>query len=328
MPHRYISVTIPKLTTQISLPNGTVTGAELLVEHDIPDQQSLNIKQNSVNSELANFSSSAIDRQVTIKVEQDVPFVATVQTGVSDWNGSAQYTKGNHVWWKGRVYRAKVDNGLNGAAYPNPAHWDNTTGDTGEIITLWPKAALASIPEGCWPLNGTTINAPWSPLHGVVTDNLNGKVVVGGSSVATSAYEAGKTSGSETFTLIQANLPNVSIPCSGNIAGTSAGTPSGLMSVSGYTGSSGSHAHSLNGNAGWDGTSGVGGSDRSSNYAFGSTSSAGDHQHYVSLSGSLSGSAMPSHSHTFSGTATLNSSAAQGVPVRQPAIHCLMFVRL
>lgn len=327
MPHRYISVTIPKFITQVPLPNGTVAGAELLVEHDVPDQEGLNIKQSLTNSEMANVSSSAVERRVTIKIEQDVPFYPTAQTGAADWNGNAQYTKGNQVWWKGRVYRAKVDSGLNGALYPNAAHWENTAGDTGLIITLWPKATLATIPEGCWPMDGSTIDAPWSPLHGMITDNINGKVIIGGSKVSGSTYEAGKNSGAESTMLAVSNLPTAGIALSGTSGLTSAGTPTG--SISGSTSTNGNHTHTLYSAGSGSGQyidHDAGGSSTSIQGYGSSIGAAGDHSH--SINASFTGTALAAHSHSLSGTVTLNSGAQAGVSTRQPAIHCLTFVRL
>lgn len=323
MPHRIISVTIPPNSNQIALPVGTAVGAELSVEHDVPDQQGLNIALNPSNSEIANISPSMVERRVTIKIEQDVPFFPTEPIGVSDWKNKYQYKVGHHVWYKGRIYRCTVSHNPNGATYLDPTKWVNTSGDTGCIITLAPMMTSA-IPEGCWALDGSIINAPWSPLHGKSTPNLSGKVVVaaGGSS-----YVHGGTSGADSYNIVVANLPTTQFSISATAAGASAGTPSGT--VTGTTTTNGYHYHTL-----YSADSGTGsyidhdksGSSSSIQSYSNSIGGAGDHAH--TFSGSLVGNAMANHTHPVSGSVTLNTGSQSGFSVRQPSVHCTMFVRL
>lgn len=329
MAERSTKIFVPSGATTIKLPDGTTHSADIHAEILEVDADVLNIKQDIKDPELARIAASTRSRNVLLKVVQDTPFEAFSPTGSEPWNLKSSYQAGNHVWYKGRVYRAKVDHLPTDLAYMKPDLWENTTGDTGMVITRMSYYGQPMVaPEGCWPLDGTQINAPWSPLHGYYTDNLNGKVIVGGSKFANDPYQVGKTSGADNFLLSLTQLPKDSITISGKTSQDTAGRPAGTVRISGYTGQSGSHAHSLYGNAGWDGTNGVGGSDRSSNWFYGTTSSAGDHQHWIDMTGQLSSSDMPNHQHSFSGSATLNPYPQAGISTRQPSVHLLQYVRL
>ena len=98
---------------------------------------------------------------------------------------------------------------------------------TGTVINgLWGVASFGNlpIPSGYWPLDGTIIDAPLSPLHGLTTPDTRGRVLA---NAKASGGAAGTAVGSETVTIARANLPNTSITTTGNF------TPTGTVSVSG-----------------------------------------------------------------------------------------------
>lgn len=99
----------------------------------------------------------------------------------------------------------------------------------GTIINgLWGLASFGNlpIPEGYWPLDGTTIVAVGSALNGIVTPDTRGRVLA---NAKASGGNSGTTAGSEATTIARANLPNVSVTSSGTF------TPTGTVSISSTT---------------------------------------------------------------------------------------------
>jgi microcystin-dependent protein len=114
--------------------------------------------------------------------------------------------------------------------------WDTTTSTfiqtspstgvpTGTILQgVWGIASIGnlSVPSGYWPLDGTVVNSAGSPLHGITMPDTRGKVLA---NAKVSGGAAGTSSGSETTTLSQSNLPNVVI------SPTATYTPTGSITI-------------------------------------------------------------------------------------------------
>lgn len=99
----------------------------------------------------------------------------------------------------------------------------------GTIINgLWGLTSFGNlpIPEGYWPLDGTTIVSVGSALNGIVTPDTRGRVLA---NAKASGGNSGTTAGSEATTIARANLPNVSVTSSGTF------TPTGTVSISSTT---------------------------------------------------------------------------------------------
>lgn len=145
---------------------------------------------------------------------------------------------------------------LNGSAQLPAVDGSLLTGIEGVpsgIIAIW-SGAVSAIPSGWVICDGTN-----------GTPNLTGQFVVHADADAAGTYNVGDTGGSNTVTLLEANLPGHTHSVSGTTG--NAGTHS--HTTSGNTGPSGTHTHTVSGNTGPSG-------NHTHN---GSTSNTGAHNH-------------------------------------------------
>lgn len=311
---RTFKVTVPAGATSVQLPIGVDRDATLEITN-ITNPEHPSQTKRLADGTIA-ITAQAYARTLQIGVTQDNPLIAT-HGAVPDWTPQTEYFKNELVMWKGRIYRCKSDVVKNGAgwtlSYPYVGQWENTAGDTGLICDF--MSFQNPTPDGYWPLDGTTINAPWSPLHGAVTPNLIGRVL----STAGNGNNYG-ASGQESVTLASGHLPRGAFPVS--VGFSSAGTPTGSVSI----GSAGYHSHTL-----YSCGSGTGSyidhDTSGSSYNLQSYSSsiggAGDHSHGASFSGN------PLDGHSHSASVTLNTAASQDtISLRQPTFAIYRFVRL
>ncbi len=332
--------------TYVDLPANTTREARIEVTFQGGKTGKLKAKQD-INNPSRLLLSEPIPTACTIVVEidQDESFSTSYTGRVAEYDATRNYVRGSVVFSKGRVYRACNDINI-GTTFktsnvPNAsgAVWYNTTGDTGCVV----ESILAlSANDGYWPLDGTTINAPWSALHSVVTPDTRQRVLVGAySGLASNDYRSNlQYSGATGYQLTTGNLPqgafSVSIPADGGH------TPSGSVSVGQH------NAYKLQSYRQLSGSGNVTPWFQKSSDSTGNPDGAGDNDGGVwwrqyhrgredyfvyadvpaqGHSASFSGNFVNAHSHG-GATVTLNASSVASYSVMQPQMSINRYVRL
>ncbi|PWG79214.1 beta strand repeat-containing protein [Pararcticibacter amylolyticus] len=184
----------------------------------------------------------------------------------------------------------------------------------GSVVAWFPNLlSSATLSPNFVECNGQVLNDTQSVLNGITIPNLNSGSYLTGSSTGT-----GGTVGNNSTTLTASNLPGTSLPFT--TSATTAGTPSGTISVSG----AGEHSHSISdvmafSLEGWSGKNNGGDGE---GWPINQTSSAGYHTHNAYFYGSQ----MAPHSHT--GSVNLNSGTQTAIDNRPQSFTVRWIMRV
>lgn len=202
---------------------------------------------------------------------------------INDYALSSSYVAGNRVYLYGNIYEANGTIAANTsfALGTSGATWKLLSGTAPGIVEDWYGDVLGlSVPSGYWPCNGTTIIAPNSILNGLTAPDLRDKVLAGSSA----SNVAGSVAGSDSFTLNQNQLPDVTFS-----QGSVSYTPSGVVAVS----ADGIHTHGVPSRTGNGGATTITTTTGTSVTNQMSTSATGSHTHPATFTGTPANIALP-----------------------------------
>jgi hypothetical protein len=226
--------------TYVDLPANTTRDARIEVTFQGGTTGSVKAKQDSNNPSRLLFNNPIpANCTVVVEIDQDESFNASYTGRVADYDSTRNYAKGSEVFFKARVYRACADIPAN-TVFKSTADsetsakvWYNTAGDTGTVID---SIITHSVVDGYWALDGSTINAPWSILHNLVTPDTRQRVLVGAvASLPANDYRSNlQYSGNSAQTINVNNLPTNSFQLS--ITADGGHYPAGSVNVSQHNG--------------------------------------------------------------------------------------------
>lgn len=170
-------------------------------------------------------------------------------------------------------------------------------------IILW-SGAVSAVPSG-WNICDGTNGTP----------DLTGRFVVHADADSGGTYDVGDTGGSDTVTLLEANLPSHTHTFSGNTGNESSGH---THAFSGTTNTVGDHTHSIPDGSGIDGVQAL---EAGSVIGTIQSGAAGAHSH--TFSGNTS-NVSNNHTHSFSGTT--GSTGSGSAVENRPPYYALAYI--